>query len=93
MSCKEGETPDFTFVTEDNQKIGLEITKFIAKSQHGRALQHLMSIGNQVCQYAKKHHGLNISILITKCDRQVEQARTYIYRMSLMVIIAILQKS
>ena len=77
LSYKDGEAPDFTFVTEDNQKIGLEITKFIVKSQHGKALQHLMSIGNQVYQYTKKHHGLNISIIITKCDRQAEQARTY----------------
>ena len=76
-SCKEGEAPDFIFVTEDNQKIGLEITKFIVKSRHGRALQHLISIGNQVCRYALKHYGLNVSILIDQWNRRVWQARTY----------------
>lgn len=77
VSCKGSEAPDFIFITEDNQKIGLEITKFIVKSQHGKALQHLMSIGNQVCKYAQKHQGLNISILIDQWNRRVWQARTY----------------
>ena len=77
VSYRDDEAPDFIFVTEDNQKIGLEITKFIVKSRHGRALQHLMSIGNQVRKYAQKRYGLNISILIDQWNRRVWQARTY----------------
>lgn len=38
----ETEHSDFIFTTEDNQTIGLEITKFIVKSKHGRTLQHLI---------------------------------------------------
>lgn len=77
ISCQEAEHQDFIFTTEDNQKIGLEITKFIAKSKHGRASQHLISIGKQACKYAQKQYGLNISILIDKYDKRVDQARTY----------------
>lgn len=77
VSYRDDEAPDFVFVAEDNQKIGLEVTKFIVKSRHGRALQHLMSIGNQVCKYAQKRYRLNISILIDQWNRRVWQARTY----------------
>lgn len=77
ISCQETEHPDFIFTTENNQKIGLEITKFIVKSMHGRALQHLMTIGNQACKYAQKQYGLNISILIDKWDKRKWCARTY----------------
>lgn len=77
VSYQDDEAPDFVFITENNRRIGLEITKFIVKSHHGRALQHLMSIGNQVCKYAQKHYGLNISILIDRWDRRVWQAGTY----------------
>ena len=62
ISCQESEHPDFIFMTEDNQKIGLEITQFIVRSKHGRALRHLMNIGNKACKYAKKRHDLNIYI-------------------------------
>lgn len=77
ISYEETEHPDFIFTTEDNQKIGLEITKFIVESRHGRALQHLMSIGNQACKYAQKQYGINVSILIDKFDKRLHQARTY----------------
>lgn len=77
ISYQEAEHPDFIFITEDNQKIGLEITKFIVKSKHGRALQHLMTIGNQVCKYAQKQHGINISILIDRWDKRKWCAQTY----------------
>ena len=77
VSYRDDEAPDFVFVAEDNQKIGLEVTKFIVKSRHGRALQHLMSIGNLVCKYAQKRYRLNISILIDQWNRRVWQARTY----------------
>lgn len=77
VSCLDAEAPDFIFMTEDNQKIGLEVTKFIVKSRHGRALQHLMSIGNQVCKYAQKEYGVNVSILIDQWNRRASQARTY----------------
>lgn len=72
----ETEHPDFVFTTEDNHTIGLEITKFIVKSKHGRALQHLMSIGNQTRAYAQKKHNLNISVLIEKWDKRKWCART-----------------
>lgn len=75
-SHMETEHPDFIFTTEDNQTIGLEITKFIVKSKHGRALQHLMSIGNQTRTYAQKKHNLNISVLIDKWDKRKWCART-----------------
>lgn len=77
ISCQESEYPDFIFMTEDNQKIGVEITRFLVKSLHGQALRHLMTIGNQACKYAQKQYGLNISILIDKFDKRVHQARTY----------------
>ena len=64
-------------MTEDNQKIGLEITKFIVKSKHGQALRHLMTIGNQACKYTQKQYGLDISILIDKWDKRKWCARTY----------------
>lgn len=76
VSCQKGEAPDFIFTTEDNKKIGLEVTRFIVKSKHGRALQHLMSIGNQACKYAQKQYGLNISILIDRWDKRKWCART-----------------
>ncbi|MBQ9270767.1 MAG: hypothetical protein IJ218_00675 [Alphaproteobacteria bacterium] len=76
ISCQESEHPDFIFMTEDNQKIGLEITQFIVRSKHGRALRHLMNIGNKACKYAKKRHDLNISILIDKFDKRQWCAKT-----------------
>ena len=76
ISCQESEHPDFIFMTEDNQKIGVEITRFLVKSLHGQALRHLMTIGNQACKYAQKQYGLDISILIDKWDKRVHQART-----------------
>lgn len=77
VSYQDADPPDFIFTTKNNQKIGLEVTKFIVKSRHGRALQHLMTIGNQACQYAKKEHHLNISILIDKWNKRKWCARTY----------------
>ena len=47
VSCQDAEPPDFIFITKNNQKIGLEVTKFIVKSKHGQALRHLMTICNQ----------------------------------------------
>lgn len=76
VSCQDGEAPDFVFMTEDNKKIGLEITQFIVKSKHGKALRHLMTIGNQACRYAQKQYGLNISILIDRWDKRKWCART-----------------
>ena len=76
ISYHEAESPDFIFTTKDNQKIGIEITNFFVKSLHGQALRHLMTIGNQLCKYAKKEYGLNISILIDKWDKRKWQART-----------------
>lgn len=76
ISYQESEHPDFIFITEDNQKIGLEITRFLVKSLHGQALRHLMTIGNQACKYAQKQYGINVSILIDKWDKRKWCART-----------------
>lgn len=77
ISYQESEHPDFIFITEDNQKIGMEITRFLVKSLHEQALRHLMTIGNQACKYAQKQYEINVSILIDKWDKRVHQARTY----------------
>ncbi len=74
---EEFESPDFIFFDHKNQRIGLEITQYMTKSKHRNALQHLMTIGNQVCCYAKNKHNLDISIVIDKWDRRIWQAKTY----------------
>lgn len=74
---QESDPLDFIFTNAENKKIGLEITKFIVKSQHGRALQHLMRIGNKVCQYAKTKYNLRLSLLIDKYDKRKFSYRTY----------------
>lgn len=74
---QESDPLDFIFTNEENQKIGLEVTNFIIESQHGKALQHLMRIGNKVCQYAKTKYNLRISILIDKYDKRQLYCKTY----------------
>lgn len=71
------ERPDFIFLSEDNRKIGLEVTRYMVKSKHRCALQHLMTIGNQICHYSKKKYNFDISIIIDKWDKRVWQAKTY----------------
>lgn len=70
------EEPDFIFNSKNNKRIGIEVTQFIIKSKHGRALQHLMTIGNKVCHYTKEKHKLEISIVFDKWNRKACQART-----------------
>lgn len=70
------EQPDFVFITPDNKRIGLEVTNFIIKSKHGRALQSLMRTGNKICKYIKDNYGFPVSILINKFDRRKWQSRT-----------------
>ncbi len=72
----ENESPDFILVTQDDKRIGLEITQFIFKSKHWMAMRSLKSTGNKLCQYSIKKHNLQISILIDKYDKRIHQART-----------------
>lgn len=64
----ETESPDFIFLTQTGKKIGLEVTKFLVKSKHRRALQALKNTGNKICNYSLKHHNLPLSIIIDKFE-------------------------
>jgi len=70
------EHPDFIFITDDNKRIGLEVTNFIMKSRHGRALQALMRTGNKICKFVHDTYGFPVSILINKFDKRKWCART-----------------
>ena len=70
------EHPDFIFITNDNKRIGLEVTNFIIKSKHGRALQSLMRTGNKICKYVQDTYGFPVSILINKFDKRKWCSRT-----------------
>lgn len=72
----ETESPDFIFLTQTGKKIGLEVTKFLVKSKHRRALQALKNTGNKICNYSLKHHNLPLSIIIDKFDKRIHQGRT-----------------
>lgn len=72
----ETESPDFIFLTQKGTKIGLEVTRFLAKTKHGQALQSLKNIGNKICNYSLKYHNLPISIIVDKFDKRIHQATT-----------------
>ncbi len=72
----ETEIPDFIFITQDNRKIGLEVTEFIADTKQGHALKSLARIGNKICKQIQKDHGLQVSMLIDKFDKRKWCART-----------------
>ena len=72
----ESEHPDFIFITQDNRKIGLEVTNFIIKSKHGIALQSLKTTGNKICKHVHKNYGFYISMIIDKFDKRKHCART-----------------
>ncbi|MDO5437471.1 MAG: hypothetical protein Q4F80_04670, partial [bacterium] len=63
------ELPDFILKTKSEKLIGIELTKFIARNKNTKYTQVLTTIGNQVCQYGKKHYNLDTSILINQYDK------------------------
>lgn len=69
-SCEENDPLDFIFKSADGRTIGVEVVRFIAKTENGKATQHLKTIGNKLCSYAKKEHGLTLDILITPYDKR-----------------------
>lgn len=70
------EHPDFVFITQNNKRIGLEVTNFIMKSKHGIALQSLKTTGNKICKYVHDTYGFPISILIDKFNKRKYGAKT-----------------
>ncbi len=70
------EHPDFIFITQDNKKIGLEITQFIVKGKHCSALQSLMRTGNKICKYILDTYGFSVSIIIDKFNKRKWHAKT-----------------
>lgn len=76
IKIEETESPDFIFETNDEKKIGLEITQFIIESKHGKAMQALATTGNKICKYSLNKHKLPISIIIDKYDKRKYEART-----------------
>lgn len=67
---KESESPDFLLIKKDETKYALEHTQFIAKNKNTQYSQALIRYGNNLCNYAAKHYGINISILIDKYDKR-----------------------
>lgn len=74
--CIDEEHPDFIFITNDNKRIGLEITQFIIKSKHGFAVQSLKRTGNKICKYIQDKYGFPVSMIIDKFDKRKYGART-----------------
>lgn len=70
VDIQESESPDFFLVKKDETKLSLEVTQFIAKNKNTQYSQALMRYGNNLCNYAQKHYGINISILIDKHDKR-----------------------
>ena len=70
VDIQESESPDFLLIRKDETKISLEITQFIAKNKNTKYSQALIRYGNNLCNYAKEHYGVNISILIDKYDKR-----------------------
>lgn len=70
VDIQESESPDFLLVKKDETKLSLEVTQFIAKNKNTQYSQALMRYGNNLCNYAQKHYGINISILIDKHDKR-----------------------
>lgn len=70
VDIQESESPDFLLIKNDKNKIALEITQFIAENKNTQYSQALIRYGNNLCNYAEKHYGINISILIDKYDKR-----------------------
>jgi len=70
VDVQEYESPDFLLIKNDKTKIALEITQFIAENKNTQYSQALIRYGNNLCNFATEHYGINISILIDKCDKR-----------------------
>ena len=64
------EAPDFLFKADNNETIGIEITKLIVPNENTEATQQLITIGNQVKAYIKKEYNLDVSLIIDKYDKR-----------------------
>lgn len=64
------ETPDFLFKADNNETIGIEITKLIVKNKNTEATQQLITIGNQIRAYVKKEYNFDVSLVIDKYDKR-----------------------
>lgn len=70
IEIQENESPDFLLIKNDETKYTLELTQFIAKNKNTKYSQALIRYGNNLCNYAKEHYSINISILIDKYDKR-----------------------
>lgn len=70
VDIQKSESPDFLLIKNDETKYALELTKFIAENRNTTYSQALVRYGNNLCNYAKEHYGINISILIDKYDKR-----------------------
>lgn len=70
INIQENESPDFLLIKNDETKYALELTQFIAENKNTQYSQALIRYGNNLCNYAKEHYGINISILIDKYDKR-----------------------
>lgn len=68
IDIQESESPDFILIKKDETQYALEVTQFIAKNKNTQYSQALIRYGNNLCRYAAKNYGINISILIDKYD-------------------------
>lgn len=68
IDIQEYESPDFLLIKSNKIKCALELTQFIVKNKNTQYSQTLMRYGNNLCKYAAKHYGINISVLIDKYD-------------------------
>lgn len=68
INIQENESPDFILIKKDETQYALEVTQFIAKNKNTQYSQALIRYGNNLCRYAAKNYGINISILIDKYD-------------------------
>ena len=70
VDIQKSESPDFLLIKNDETKYALELTQFIAENRNTKYSQALVRYGNNLCNYAKEHYGINISILIDKYDKR-----------------------
>ena len=64
------EAPDFLFKADNNETIGIEITKLIVENENTKATQQLITMGNQIRTYVKKEYNFDISLIIDKYDKR-----------------------
>ncbi|MDR2949951.1 MAG: hypothetical protein LBV71_12180 [Prevotella sp.] len=67
---EESESPDYLFTNSQGEKIGIEITKLLIKTDKFEATARLNNIANQVVQYFKKEKGIALSLLIDIYDER-----------------------